>query len=71
MGNAGAKAFGMKEAPVTLKDSVQGIVDKVRIVRPMPTILYANVIAQLQIDGASRENTSGKFLAFDGGEIAW
>ena len=30
MGNYGAQASGMEEAPVTLKDSVAGLLNKVR-----------------------------------------
>jgi hypothetical protein len=30
MGNQGAKASGMEEAPVTLEDSVKGMLSKVR-----------------------------------------
>lgn len=29
MGNAGAAAHGLAEAPVTIKDSIDGIVDKI------------------------------------------
>ena len=29
MGNAGAKANGLEEAPVTLKDCVDGMIDKI------------------------------------------
>jgi hypothetical protein len=31
MGNAGAVANGLKEAPTTIKESVDGIVSKVRV----------------------------------------
>ena len=31
MGNAGAQSVGMKEAPVTLRDSVDGILNKVSL----------------------------------------
>ncbi|KAE9989802.1 hypothetical protein EG327_002230 [Venturia inaequalis] len=51
MGNDGAVANGLEEAPVTLKDSVDGLMGK--------------------IDTATREETSGKFLSFDGMHIDW
>jgi len=51
MGNAGAEANGMTEAPVALKDCIEGMVT--------------------QIDGSSREKSSGKFVAFDGSSLPW
>jgi len=51
MGNAGAEAHGMTEAPVEVEDGVKGIVS--------------------QIDKATRENSSGKFITFDGAEPSW
>ncbi|MCJ1400300.1 hypothetical protein MMC11_003505 [Xylographa trunciseda] len=51
MGNYGAQANGMTEAPVALKDCIEGMVT--------------------QIDGASREKSSGKFVAYDGSSVPW
>ena len=51
MGNYGAAAHGMTEAPVEVEDGVKGIVS--------------------QIDKATREDTSGKFVSFDGAEPSW
>jgi norsolorinic acid ketoreductase len=51
MGNSGAVANGLTEAPTTIQESVDGIVDK--------------------IDNATREETSGKFISFDGLKYPW
>lgn len=51
MGNAGAVANGLQEAPTSLEDSIKGLVEKVT--------------------HATRENSGGKFLAFDGEAWAW
>ncbi|MCJ1431852.1 hypothetical protein MMC27_001207 [Xylographa pallens] len=51
MGNAGALANGLTEAPVSLKDCIEGMTT--------------------QIDGASREKSSGKFVAYDGSSLPW
>jgi norsolorinic acid ketoreductase len=51
MGNAGAVANGLAEAPTTLETSVDGMVDK--------------------IDNATREQTSGKFISYDGNNYPW
>jgi len=51
MGNAGAVANGLNEAPTTIKDCVDGMVDK--------------------IDNATREETSGRFISFDGEKYPW
>ncbi|MCJ1377335.1 hypothetical protein MMC17_000430 [Xylographa soralifera] len=51
MGNAGALANGLTEAPVALEDCIEGMVT--------------------QIDGASREKSSGKFVAYDGSPLPW
>jgi len=51
MGNAGALAHGMAEAPLTLEESLTGMLSK--------------------IDGATRENASGKLVTFNGEEPSW
>jgi norsolorinic acid ketoreductase len=51
MGNAGALANGLTEAPVTLKASIDGMMSK--------------------IDDSTREETSGKYVSFDGEHINW
>ncbi len=51
MGNEGARHNGVKEAPTTIQESVDGVVDK--------------------IDNATREETSGKFISFDGKKYPW
>jgi norsolorinic acid ketoreductase len=51
MGNAGALACGMKQAPLTLEPSITGMLDK--------------------IDSATRENSSGKFVTFNGEKPSW
>lgn len=42
MGNSGAAMGGMKEAPVTVKDCVLGIADRVRYPRLMDKDLIAH-----------------------------
>jgi norsolorinic acid ketoreductase len=51
MGNAGALAHGMTEAPLTLEQSLSGMLDK--------------------IDKGTHENSSGKFMTFDGEKPSW
>jgi norsolorinic acid ketoreductase len=51
MGNAGAQAHGLTEAPTTIETSVDGIISK--------------------IDGATREQTSGKFISYDSNDYPW
>ena len=51
MGSAGAHANGLSEAPTTIQESVDGIVDK--------------------IDNATRAETSGTFVSFDGVKHPW
>jgi len=74
MGTAGAHANGLDEAPVTLKDSVTGLVSKVRIL-PSRSFLSALVVRSLtlqsQIDNSTKKDTSGTFVSFDGEHIEW
>jgi len=51
MGNAGATAHGMTEAPTEIQDSIDGLVST--------------------IDKATRDNSGGKFMSYEGDKPGW
>ena len=70
-GNAAARFFGLPEAYTTVEDSVNGLIAKVRPGSPLDTVSGLLLTDFLQIDAASREETSGKFLSFDDTPLMW
>ncbi len=74
MGNSGAQALGLEKAEVPVADSVAGMI---KVVRDMDeTYRFRTRTSELtcrprQIDGATKEKTSGKFMFYDGAEEAW
>ena len=74
MGNTGAASAGMKEAPVTLKESVDGILSKVcyfLICYAIICVIDLCMLIRLKVDSATREKTSGTFQSFDDSKWAW
>ena len=73
LGNDGAHAFGMAEAPVKMEDSVNFILNQVCTSQsPLNFIKsWTWLMANIQIDNATRGTTGGKFPSYDGGEIVW
>ncbi|KAB8218034.1 hypothetical protein BDV33DRAFT_205815 [Aspergillus novoparasiticus] len=51
MGNRGAQCNGLEKAPMTISESVEGIVS--------------------QVEKASKETTSGRFIKHDGEQLPW
>lgn len=70
MGNTAAVEGGLKEAPVTIEQSVNGMVSQVRPFRHGIAVEDNWADFAVQLDAANRE-TSGKFASFDGAEIGW
>lgn len=70
MGNMGAQMMGMELAPNTLEESTS---KTMAIVRGLCVWRYlSNWLIPSQLDSATRENTSGKFInVVDGTEIPW
>lgn len=72
MGDFAAASFGLTQAEITVADSVKGIVS---VVRPPSSVqsLGLRCLCRflLQIDGATREHTSGHFLVHTGEECPW
>lgn len=69
MGNSGASAMGMQEAPNTMEEVIPGIVEKASTF--MLDILVFYLIDRLQIDAATRQKTSGTFQSFDATKFDW
>lgn len=69
MGNTGARLFGMAEAPVPTKDSVAGCVAQVCLLLRMTVV--RDSLTALQIDAATKEKGSGKFLGWNGEDFPW
>ena len=74
-GNEGARFFGMPEAPIPIKDSVDFLV---ATVSACYAICHASKVKRLlicllraQIDSATKEKTSGHFPSIEGGDFAW
>jgi len=74
MGNKTAKYFGMEKAPYTQEYSAERII---ALVSTEYDSRYLHIMvtpsnAVYQIDNATRETTSGKFLnAITGAEVPW
>ena len=72
MGNSGARAFGLEKAEVPVADSVAGMIKVVRDERVVDRKRRHGLTCQrCQIEGATREKTSGRFMVYDGTEGAW
>ena len=61
----------MIEAPVSVKKSVEYLVATVRIPPGFSTLGRLSLIDELQIDGATRDKTSGHFSSIEGKDWAW
>jgi len=70
-GNKAAQFFGFEEAFTDVPDAVNGVVGKVISTLPVTLCDVFVLTLRLQIDHATREETSGKFLAFDDTPLAW
>lgn len=70
-GNKAAQFFGFEEAFTDVPDAVNGVVSKVSTTFPLISWDLFVLTLRLQIDVATREETSGKFLAFDDTPLAW
>jgi hypothetical protein len=69
-GNKAAQFFGFEEAFTDVPDAVNGVVGKVIPIFSVTSCDHVLTL-RLQIDNATREETSGKFLAFDDTPLAW
>jgi norsolorinic acid ketoreductase len=69
MGNHGAKSSGMDKAPVTLEDSIGGMLSKAGFQAletcPVPWLNSS------KIDVATKEHISGTFQSFDDSKFEW
>ena len=64
--------FGMEEAPVPVKKSLEYLVATVRISSGVSALGNASLMdLDLQIDGATRDKVSGHFRSIEGGDWAW
>ena len=64
--------FGMEEAPMPLKKSLEYLVATVRNSSGVLALGNASLMdPNLQIDGATREKVSGHFPSVEGGDWAW
>ena len=74
-GNAAARFFGLPEAYTTVEESVNGLLAKVSLLDTLSLIECVCMMEVLmgisQLDAASREETSGKFLSFDETPLVW
>ena len=72
MGNSGAQAFGLEKAEVPVADSVAGMIKVVRDEGGVDRKCVHGLTCQrCQIEGATKEKTSGRFMFYDGTEKAW
>jgi len=70
-GNKAAQFFGFEEAFTEVPDAVNGVVGKVSLLVSRRSTCRFVLTSWSQIDTATREETSGKFLAFDDTPLAW
>jgi hypothetical protein len=83
MGNKGAQIMGLKEAPNTVEEAVTKtmaavsvgaylIYHKLLLLKGVKSRELRLMRGRRQIDSATREDTSGKFLnVIDGAEVPW
>ncbi|TVY31310.1 Norsolorinic acid ketoreductase [Lachnellula subtilissima] len=74
-GQAFADAVGVKEPPMSLYDSVKGVLKQVRsfvfFMRSNGMEVEARLTLLQRIDAASKMTTSGTFVSYDGSVIPW
>jgi norsolorinic acid ketoreductase len=69
MGSRAAQANGLEKAPVTLKETVQGITHQV--CRNLASITCCKLLTLLQIEVAKKSTTSGQFVNYKGEKVCW
>ena len=69
MGSRAAQANGLEKAPVTVRDTVQGITNQV--CRILATMTSCRLLMSLQIETATKSTTSGQFLNYHGEKVRW
>ena len=70
MGNRIAMNLVMEKAPITTRDSVNCVLKTVCSCLPIGSF-YGLLSNALQIDKATREETSGTFQSYDGSVLSW
>ncbi|OOO04957.1 hypothetical protein OAory_01112940 [Aspergillus oryzae] len=66
MGNRGAQCNGLEKAPMTISESVEGIVNQECQHSPLALPSYLT-----SAEKASKETTSGRFIKHDGEQLPW
>ena len=69
MGSRAAQANGLEKAPVTVQDTVQGIVSQVCKILAIMT--RSRLLTSLQIEAATKSTTSGQFVNHNGERARW
>lgn len=69
MGSRAAQANGLEKAPVTVQDTVQGIVSQVCKILAIMT--RSRLLTSLQIEAATKSTTSGQFVNHNGERVRW
>lgn len=67
-GNHGAKSLGLQQAPLTIQESISGMIGRVSCCSNY-SLAYSSPCTQ--IDQATREETSGTFQGYNGVDVPW